>query len=190
MKPTSFALTLMIVTAPVLPADNCVMQERTATQHQVVIQERSTVRREVVPQLGGGRKCMVDFRVRIGNTWHTAFGEHVWDGNQGANEACAVAASRAEDAVKQRVGRGTSVTERVLICSDRPDLQELRSTVIGTVGRNQQFRPHPEYTGRFWHRGAQCRWFVEPVFTGHDVRNFQGIICEINPDQWVVVDKF
>lgn len=190
MKRITMMLFLLNITDSVLPADNCVMQERITTQHQVIVQERSSVRREIVPQPGAQRKCMVDFRVRIGNTWHTAFGEHVWDGNQGANEACAVAVARAEDAVKQRVGRGVSVTERVLICSDRPDLQELRSTVIGTVGRNQQFRPHPEYTGRFWYRGAQCRWFVEPAFTGRDIHNFQGIICEINPDQWVVVDKF
>lgn len=190
MRRRLFALIMLTVMTPAVSADNCVMQERTVTQHQVIIQERSTVRRSVVPQPGGGRKCLVDFRVRINNAWHSAFGEHAWDGNQGANEACAVATVRAEDAVKERVGRGASVTERVLICSDRPDLQELRSTVIGTVARAQQFRIHPEYTGRFWYRGAQCRWFVEPAFTGRDIRNFQGIICEINPDQWVVVDKF
>lgn len=171
-------------------ADNCVLQERMVTQHQVTIQERSAVRRNVVPQPGGARKCMVDFRVRIGAAWHAAFGEHVWDGHQGSNEACAVAVARAEDAVKQRVGSGSSVTERALICSDRPELRTLRDSIVGTTGPADQFRPHPNYPGRFWHNGAQCRWFVEPAFTQHGVQNFQGIVCELGRNQWVVVDKF
>jgi len=171
-------------------AEQCVMQERTVTQHRAEIVERTTVRRDVVPLPGGGRKCIVDFRVRIGHQWHSAFGEYIWDGNRGSHEACGIAVQRAEDAVRDRVGRGASVSERILVCKDRPELSELKSSTVGTVGNAGQFRHHPEYTGRFWHNGAQCRWFMEPAFTGHDIRNFQGIICEIGRDQWVVVDKF
>lgn len=171
-------------------ASECVLQERTVTQYQADIQERTTVRRDVVPMPGGGRKCIVDFRVRIGSQWHSAFGEYAWDGNRGSPEACGIAVQRAEDAVRERVGRGAAVTERVVVCKDRPELQELRSSTVGTVGNAGQFRQHPEWAARFWHNGAQCRWFVEPAFTGQDIRNFQGIICELGRDQWVVVDKF
>jgi len=171
-------------------ASECVLQERTVSQHRADIQERTAVRRDVVPMPAGGRKCIVDFRVRIGSQWHTAFGEYAWDGNRSSAEACGVAAQRAEDAVLERVGGGTAVTERVVVCKDRPELQELKASVVGTVGNAGQFRQHPEHAARFWHNGAQCRWFVEPVFVGHTIRNFQGIICELGRDQWVVVDKF
>lgn len=180
----------LIVVSPMIMAEQCVLQERTVTQHQAQIEERTTVRRDVVPMPGGGRKCIVDFRVRIGAQWHTAFGEYQWDGNRGSHEGCAIAVERAENAVRDRVGRGASATERVLVCRDRPELQELRESRVGTVGNAGQFRIHPQHQMRFWHNGAQCRWFVEPQFTGRDIRNYQGIICEIGRDQWVVIDKF
>lgn len=184
-----WAWALVIMAMPAM-ADVCRMQERTVTQHRVTIEERSSVSRDVISMPGGGRKCMVSFRVRIGSQWHTAHGEHIWDGNLGSNEACAQATTRAEDLVRERVGRGASLTERVLICDDRPDLQELRGSVTGTVARNHQFRPHPDYPQRFWHRGAECRWFLEPTLTDRGLHNFQGIICELGRDQWVVVDRF
>lgn len=187
---TAASIIMMLTFTTTAWADACRMQERTVTQYRVIIQERSAISRDVVSMPGGGRKCMVNFRVRIGNSWHTAHGEHIWDGNQSSNEACAQAVIRAEDSVRERVGRGSSLTERVLICDDRPDLQELRESVVGTTGRNHQFRPHPDYAQRFWHRGAECRWFVEPTLTDRGLYNFQGIICELGRDQWVVVDKF
>lgn len=183
-------LILLGITVESMTAENCVIQERTVTQHRAEILERTLARRDVVPIPDGGRKCIVDLRVRIGTQWHTAFGEYAWDGNRGSHEACGIAVQRAEDAVRVRVGRGDSILERVVVCKDRPELQELRSSAVGTIGNSGQFRHHPAYTAKFWHNGAQCRWFMEPVFTGQDIRNFQGIICEVGRDQWVVVDKF
>jgi hypothetical protein len=180
---------MLLITIPVWGQD-CVLTERTVTQHHVEIQERSAVRRDVVPQPNGGKKCMVQLRVRIGSQWHMAFGEHAWDGHQSSNEACAIAVNRAEDDVRQRVGKGKSVSERVLVCSDRPEMQELRNSVVGTVAQNHEFRPHPNYPNRFWYQGTQCRWFLEPAFTDRGIYNFQGIVCELAKDRWVVVDRF
>jgi len=177
------------ISAPVM-AEQCVLQERSVTQHMVQIDERTPIRRDVVIMPGGGRKCVVDFRARVGATWHTAFGEHAWDGHRPSDEACAIAVDRAEMNVRERAGRSRSAAERVLVCRDRPELQELRTTSVGTVGDIGQFRPHPEHQARFWHNGAQCRWFVDSAFTGSAIRTFQGIVCEIGRDQWVVVDKF
>lgn len=189
MKSTVVYLALALGTVPVL-AEQCVLQERMITQHQVTIDERTDIRRDVVPLPGGGRKCIVDFRVRIGANWHTALGEQIWDGHRPWAEACAIAVARAEDAVRERVGRTRSASERVLVCKDRPELRELQTAAVGTVGNVGQFRPHPEHVDRFWHNGTQCRWFVESAFTGSAIRTFQGIVCEIGRNQWVVVDKF
>jgi hypothetical protein len=190
MKITVYIPTLFLTLSTMALAEDCVLQERTVTQHKVHIAERTSIRRDIVPMPDGGRKCMVDFRVRVGSQWYTAFGEYAWDGNRGSHEACTVAVQRAEDSVRERVGSGSTASERVMVCKDRPELRELRSTVIGTVGNAGQFRPHPTNSKKFWHNGAQCRWFIEPAFTGSDIRNFQGIACELGRDQWVVVDKF
>ena len=92
MKTTLIALCLVPVLAV---AQQCVLQEKTVSRATVVIAERSELRAEVVPGFSGGRKCMVNFRARIGADWHTAFGEYEWPGDRPREEACAVAVKRA-----------------------------------------------------------------------------------------------
>lgn len=187
MKPL---LALALVPISVWAQDNCVLQDRVITRSEVVIAERSPIRRDVVPHFDGRRRCMVDFRVRVGRDWHTAYGDHVWDGHRPESEACAIAVTRAEDSVIQRLGQAQTASERILVCKDQPALTPLRNTTVGTVGDLGQFRPHPDRLERFWYKGTQCKWFVEPTFVGGKMRQFQGIICEIQDSKWVVVDKF
>lgn len=181
---------LMVIPVMAQAADNCVLQDRVVSRAQVTIDERTPIRKDVVAYFNNQKKCVVDFRVRIGNQWHSAFGEYVWPGDRPEHEACAMAVTRADDEVRERVGRSQSVSEKILVCKDEPKLNTLPKTMIGTVGDIGQFRPHPEYPNRFYHNGTQCKWFLDTNFTGRDVRTFQGIICQIDTDRWVVVDKF
>jgi hypothetical protein len=146
-------LALALIPATVL-AGECVLQERTVTRATVTIAERSRITPEVVPTVNNGKRCMVTFRVRIGSEWHSAFGEHEWAGDRPREEACAVAVSRAEDEVRERVGRRITASEKTMVCSDRPDLDALRSTNPGTIAELHQFRPHPDHPREFWHNGA------------------------------------
>ena len=171
-------------------AEQCVIQEKTVSQGSVVIQERSGVRQEVVPLPNGLRRCQVSFRARIGADWHTAFGEYDWAGDLPREQACGAAVKHAEDAVRARVGQSRVISEKVLVCRDQPDLNVLRTTNPGTMGRVHQFRPHPNFPREFWHNGTRCRWFTEPSFNGQDIHNYQGVICQLNLARWVVVDKF
>jgi hypothetical protein len=182
---------MMLALMPLAHAnDQCVLQDRTVTRTTATILERGTIRRDIVPDIGGNRKCIVDFRVRIDAEWHTAYGEHTWPGNTSGADACAIAVTKAENDVRDRVGKRQTVSEKTLVCKDRPELMTLTKTQLGTIGDAGQFRPHPSYPNRFWHNGAQCRWFVEPSFTGRDIHNFQGIVCEVQNGRWVVLDKF
>lgn len=171
-------------------ADQCVMQEKTVSRSQVTIVERGNIRRDVVPNINGGKKCIVDLRVRIGLEWYTAFGEQNWDGSTSIEQACAMALTKAEESAKARVASTQVISEKTLVCKDRPELNTLRNTNIGNFGDAGQFRMHPNYPNRFIHNGAQCRWFLEPEFIGKDIRSFQGIVCELQNGKWVVVDKF
>ena len=182
-------LILALIPATVLASD-CVLQDRTVSRSTVTIAERSRIKPEVVPTVNNGRKCMVSFRVRIGSDWHSAHGEHEWAGDRPREEACAVAVTRAESEVRERVGKLQTVSEKTMICSDRPDLDALRSTNPGTVAELHQFRPHPDYPREFWHNGAPCRYFLDSAYVHQDVRTFQGVICRIHDSKWVVVDKW
>jgi len=182
-------LALALIPATVL-ASECVLQDRTVSRSTVTISERSKIKPEVVPSINNGKKCMVTFRVRIGADWHSAFGEYEWAGDRPREEACAVAVTRAESEVRERVGRLQTVSEKTMICSDRPDLDALRSTNPGTIAELHQFRPHPDFPREFWHNGAPCRYFLDSAYVQQDVRTFQGVICKIHDSKWVVVDKW
>jgi hypothetical protein len=133
---------------------------------------------------------MVNLRVRVGSNWHTAFGEHEWPGDRPREEACAVAVKNAEADVIERVGRVNTLSEKTMVCSDKPDLQALRSTNPGTVAELHQFRPHPDFPREFWHNGAPCRYFLDSAYVKKDIRTFQGVICRVHDARWVVVDKW
>ena len=187
MKKSLIALCL----APALAvAQQCVLQEKTVRRGAVVIAERSDVRAEVVPGFSGGRKCVVNFRARIGADWHTAFGEFEWSGDRPREEACGAAVKRAEDAVRERVGRSQVMSEKMLVCRDNPDLETMRSTNPGTIGELAQFRPHPDRPKEFWHNGAPCRYFLDSTYVRNDIRTFEGVICKVHNSKWVVIDKF
>jgi hypothetical protein len=184
-------LSAVIVATPAwVTAQTCVLQQSTVNRTAVTIQERSQISATVVPELNGQKKCMVDMRVKIGSEWHTAFGEHVWSGHTPKETACAVAVKRAEDSVLQRVAAGATVSENVLICNDRENLNTLAQTNPGTVADLAQFRPHPTHTKEFWYNGARCRWTVDTVWQHNTVNTMQGIICQLRGSKWVVVDKF
>ena len=168
----------------------CVVQDRTVTQRQYSIQERSDIRRAVVPTTTGERKCVVEFRVRIGTAWHQAHGEYVWDGVRPAGEACAAAVALAERDVQARLQKQAVINESVLVCSDNPDRDRLLSAHPGTVANLDRFRPHPDYPRSFYHNGTQCRYFLEATYLERDVRQYSGVICQLQDRKWVVVDRF
>jgi hypothetical protein len=181
-------LFLLLIPA-LVQAEQCVMQQRTVSSSAVQILERSPIRRDIIKSPNGTRKCLVDFRVRVGNSWHTAIGEHQWPGDVDSAQACARAVAAAETAVQQRLGQHVQ-SEQILVCKDRPELMELQQAHPGTVVDIAQLQPHPNYPRRFWHNGSQCRWFMESSFVQGDMRLFSGIACHTSRNRWVVVDKF
>lgn len=184
-------LTLALAAIPVATAQaQCVLQERTVSRQAQTISERSDIRRHVVPDTQGGRKCVVEFRVRIGDQWHQAQGEYQWDGARPSGEACAAAVALAERDVQARVASRATVSENVLVCNDDPDREQLRQQNPGTVADASRFRPHPDYRRDFYHNGTVCRWFVESAYQNRDVRAYSGVICRLADQKWVVVDRF
>jgi hypothetical protein len=97
---------------------------------------------------------------------------------------------RAEQTLRNQLRPATVASQQVLVCNDATDSLTLRNTSVGSQGRLHQFRPHPEFPNRFWHNGTQCRWFLESAFKDRDIYTYQGVICQVADDGWVVVDKF
>ena len=170
----------------------CVLTDRTSTASDVQIQERSGMRRHVVPTpgLAGYRRCEVSFQARIGDRWYMASGYHDWPGDRPPAEACGIAQTRADSHAREQAGPSQVATHRTMVCTDRDDFNPARNVAVGVHAQLHQFRPHPNFPNEFWHNGTRCRWFLDTGFTGKTVRTWQGIICKIHDSKWVVVDKF
>ncbi len=170
----------------------CVYTERTATASEAQIQERSGIVRQILPTpgLAGYRRCEVTYQARIGEQWYLASGYHDWPGDKPSAQACAIAQTRADNFARDQAGTSQVATQRSMVCSDREDLNPQRDVALGVHAQLHQFRPHPNFPNEFWHNGTRCRWFTEPSFTGRDIHNYQGVICQVRKTDWVVVDKF
>jgi hypothetical protein len=188
---TSRQLLIVSLLAPVLAlAQQCVLQTRTVTQGQIQIEERSQVSAQIVPVPGGDQRCMISMRGRVGATWYTGFGEFVFPRTGSPEQACVSARSRAEASITSQAGSRQVATDSTLVCREDPTLDALRRTDVGTVAKLAQYRPHPDYPNDFRHNGTRCRWFLDPAWTGRELRTGQGIICQLQDDNYVVVDKF
>lgn len=181
---------LLLLAIPALVQAECVLQDRTVSASTARIEERSGIKQNVVKLPNGDSRCLVTFQARIKTGWYLAAGHYDWAGDRPASEACAVAATRAEEFALSSAAPQHVASEKVMICHDQPDTRILREARIGTQGELHQFRPHPGYPERFWHNGAQCKWFLDSGWNGRDIQTMQGVICQLSNQKWVVVDKF
>ena len=183
-------LTACLLAPAMAMAQQCVLQTRTVTQGQIQIEERSQISAQIVPVPGGDQRCMISMRGRVGATWYTGFGEFVFHRTGSPEQACVSARSRAEASIVSQAGARQVATDSTLVCKEDPSLDSLRKAEIGTVAKLAQYRPHPDYPNDFRHNGTRCRWFLDPAWTGRELRTGQGIICQLQDDNYVVVDKF
>lgn len=168
----------------------CVLQSNTATQGTARVDERSGFTQEIVQLPSGKQRCQVAFRARANGTWHTALGHYDFGEDQSARQACSMAQQQAESGLAERLANKNITTDAVVTCRDQSNLQTLRETRVGTVALLHQFRPHPSYPNQFIHNNVPCRWFLDSEFKANDVYTYQGVICRLQDNKWVVVDKF
>ena len=182
---------LIAVAFPILAiANDCRVQDQAVSKITVTINERTTPRRDIISTPSGARQCQVRFRVRVGATWHEAQGQATWSSAQTVEQVCGQAAISAERAVVERIGQTQITQNTTMICDDDNNYRQLRKLPVGSVSRLEQYRLHPHYPGEFAHNGARCRWILDTVFQNQDVRTMQGVICQIQDNNWAVVDRF
>ena len=184
---------LLIVAAAMLPvaavASECALRATVVAQSAAVIAERGEVVANVVNGVGG-KKCVVSFRARVDAAWHVASGEQSWDGRSPPESACSQAVSNAEKSLVESLSPVRLNSEQIMICNDRESLQTQPLSEIGVRANLDQFRVHPKYPRVFWHNGTECRWTLDTVFEKSRVETYQGIICKVSGNQWVLVDRF
>jgi hypothetical protein len=144
----------------------------------------------VVPISETQNKCIVNFRAQVNGEWVTAEGEKVGPKTQSEKSLCDSAVDSGRIQILSRASGGQLDVEQNMVCNDRPEIH-VRNVKLGEHVRESEVRPHPNFPNPFAYRGTLCRLFIEPeVHPGRDLLQRQGVICQVNGNEWQVVDKW
>ena len=180
---------ILAVFATSVQAD-CFVRSAVTNQTTMSVVAVADVQPLVVPISATQNKCFVTFRAQVNGEWITAESERVGPRTQAESDLCAGALDSGRMQILSRAGGGNLAVEQNMVCSDQPEIK-VRVVKRGEMVRESEVRPHPNFPRPFKYRTAQCRWFIEPeVVPGRDLLQRQGIICQVNGNEWQVVDKW
>ena len=186
-RPTALILALAI---PLTVQAECYVRSAVTNQTAMTIEAIADVDPFVVPISATQNKCIVTFRAQINGKWITAEGERIGPRTMSERELCAGAVDSGRIQILSRANGGRVTVEQNMVCNDQPEIK-VRVVKRGEMVRESEVRPHPNFPKPFTYRTAQCRWFIEPeVHPGRDLLQRQGIICQVNGNEWQVVDKW
>ncbi len=189
--PSRFILILSLISSPSI-AQECIMKEKTTSREVGQIYEIRNVIAEVSTHGKGQFKCTASIEGYTQGKWHQGRGDFIWNGNLSQDKACGAAVELAKKNLLTGLYSSTIENEALIVCKepdekDKPLLNPKIGTIIDDVNR---LRKHPNYAKSFYHKGEECRWYLETGWNGKDILQFQGIVCRYGPTKWIIVDKF
>jgi hypothetical protein len=179
---------LILASTPAIA--DCYMRSNIKLTRQVINAGPTDIQRLVVND-GANKKCMVQYRVHIGDEWHTAEGV-----GQAKEEgpACAQAMDVGQGRVLNEVEPSKITSESDMVCNDLPEIR-VRAVRIGEViwESETDMHRHEQERQYFDYKQTRCRMFTERNAKDRNLYTYQGIICkaDTNPlGKWRVIDKY
>ena len=181
---------LILLFASTATHGECYVRSAVTNQTAMSIEAVADVDPFVIPISPTQNKCIVNFRAQVNGKWITAEGERIGPRSMPEKELCDGAVDSGRIQILSRANGGRLTVEQNMVCTDQPEIK-VRSVRRGEMVRESEVRPHPNFPRPFTYRTSQCRWFIEPeVHPGRDLLQRQGIICQVNGNEWQVVDKW
>ena len=132
----------------------CYMRSNIHLTRQEINAGPTDFQRLVVPA-SSGKKCMVQYRVHIGDEWHTAEGS-----GQGQDEgsACAQAMDVSRGHLLNEVEPTNITSNSDMVCNDLPEIR-IRAVRIGEViwESETDMHRHPQERKYFDYKQTRCR---------------------------------
>lgn len=187
----------MRCTAPVIitfllinsAAAECYVRQSMTAQQQTRITSITDMQYLTVPVSTLQHKCIVTFRALLDGKWITGEGEHTAERTMAETDVCRAAMDFGQLQIVNKASAKNFTVETNMVCDERPEIA-VRNVRVGDVIRESEVRIHPNFLRRFRYLGAECRWFIEPVFRNQDMGQYQGIICQSHATGWRVIDKW
>ena len=168
---------------------SCYYRVAMSSQRTVKMISIADVKRIVVPLANSQHKCLVKFRAQVNDTWINVEGENVTSDSVNFEQLCAGAMTSGKNRLLSRVSANNINVEQDMVCTDEPEIQ-IRKVSVGEHVKESELKPHPNFPKQFEYRGTACRWFIEPEGRVGDLISKQGIACQIQDNDWQVVDKW
>jgi hypothetical protein len=184
-------ITLLLLISFNSYAQECRMKETLRSKESTVVEMIRNVKAEVVPHGNQQLRCNVQLEGWANGKWNLTSGDFIWNGNYSKENACKAAIELAKKNLQNALNSSTIESESVIVCEEPwPKAQPILNPKVGTILDSiKGLRVHPQHPQPFYHKGAECRWYLETGWNGKDIFQFNGIVCQYGP-KWIVVDKF
>ncbi len=144
-----------------------------------MIQEVETGPVQNLVKVTKGDMCNVNYTILINGIEHKVNYTH---------KNCAEAIERGKNELLVSLA-GKYRTEVVTTCKEGENLVD-RPVRIGEVVMENELLRVERQTGYFKHKNSTCRLFKERYVQNNKLRVNHGVICQINENDWTVVDKW
>jgi hypothetical protein len=169
---------------------DCYIRSDIALNQTVVNSPITDVQKIVTPD-DRGQKCVLRYRVHVGDDWQTAEGQ-----GYGATEekACAQAEDIKRGHILEEVTPSKIGSDTQMVCGDLLDIR-VHPVRIGDIVWESETDLHtyPQERKYFWYKRTQCRMFVERNARNQNLILYQGVVCRLNAtgnSKWQVIDKY
>ena len=128
--------------------------------------------------------CTVSFDITVDGIPH-----HLTETEKGLEQEeslCYYAKERARKNLLLDLG-GEFKSEAITTCREGSDVSS--KIKIGDIILANQVRPSP-VKKEFMHNGTKCRMFQEHYAVERQLRTYNGVMCQTDNDEWLVVDKW
>ena len=107
-----------------------------------------------------------------------------------ATTACGMAKQHALKGFVHQHGEQVVSANQEMTCADGEETKYYKLKHVGSVMPISKLKGDPEHARPFMYRGASC-WGVKDVEWENDkLHSFNGIACQVEGEQHVLVDKF
>lgn len=185
-------LPIALLLAPVIAFGECSIDQKIATKsaQPIAIEDTRDYKTVIVPTEQGTKSCFVSFEVKYADQWYPVYGEQEWDGRTLATTACGIAKQHALKSFIHKHGEQLITLNEDMTCADGEKVEHYKLKKVGAVMPIEKLRGDPEHRRPFMYNGTQCWWVRDVEWSREKLNSFNGIACQVEGNQFVLVDKF
>ena len=185
-------LLLIGLVAPGIAFGECSIESKiqAKTSEPINIEETKDYTTAIVPTEQGTKSCFVSFEVKYNDQWYPVYGEQEWNGTVSSATACTMAKQQALQGFIHQHGEQLVSADQEMTCADGEKTKYYKLKQVGSVLPISKLKGDPDHARPFMYQGASCWWIKDVEWNEDKLHSFNGIACQVEGEQHVLVDKF